>query len=230
MIVAAAVCPHPPLLFRELTGERDVAAELRAAAGAAVATTLAAGPDLVVVVGGSDRTASWDPGLSVDVRSFGTTGARPVTTRLPLSLGVASRLLTDAGWKGPVLMHTIAWDATPQQVDGLAEELTGVDGRVVLLVLGEGSTRRGDKAPGYIDERAFPFDEETGRALASGDAATLESTDPALAEELMVSGRAPFGVLAAAVRREGASPKPQLLYQDDPWGVMYFVATWLFSA
>ncbi|HET6626980.1 MAG TPA: hypothetical protein VFG63_11395 [Nocardioidaceae bacterium] len=226
MIAAVAVCPHPPLLFRELAGHRDVAAELRAACVRAVSLATGAGVERVVVIGGAEATGSWDPTLLVDVRAFGTTGARPNGPSLPLSLGVARRLLDQAGWRGPVEMHTVAWDAPAAEVRALADKLTARDEPVALLVLGEGSTRRGEKAPGYLDERAFAFDEATGRALATGATEALAATDAGLAEELMVSGRAPFAVLANAVRAEGATPRAELVYQDDPWGVMYYVATW----
>jgi len=49
VIAAAALCPWPPLLVRELTGADPVLPELRAACAAAVAAMLAAGPDLVAV-------------------------------------------------------------------------------------------------------------------------------------------------------------------------------------
>lgn len=228
MIAAAAVCPHPPLLFRELTGEQDVAADLRAACRAAITSAIAVEPDVVVVVGGDRRTASWDPDLAPEVRGFGTTDPRPVRPGLPLSLGVASRLLVETGWHGPVRMHAVAWDAGHQEVEALAAEVASAGERVAALVMGEGSARRGEKAPGYIDERAFGFDEATGRALDSGDLTALAAMDPRVADELMVTGRAPFGVLAAAV--PGAPAHTKVLYQDDPWGVMYFVASWSFSA
>ena len=53
MITAAAFCPHPLLMFRELGGIADPVADLRAACLAAVAS-VAGAADEVVVVGGSD--------------------------------------------------------------------------------------------------------------------------------------------------------------------------------
>lgn len=226
MIVAAAVCPHPPLLFRELSGREDVAAELRAACLSAIGSVTAAGVETVVVVGGADESRAWDPALPAEVRRFGTTqgGHEP---GLPLSLGVGTRLLRESGWAGPVELLSVAWDATPSQVDETAEQLTARPERVGLVVLGDGSTRRGEKAPGYVDDRAFPYDEATGRALATGDVRALLDMDAGLAAELMVGGRAAFQVLAAAVSRQGSRPRATMLLQDDPHGVMYFVASWL---
>lgn len=226
MIAAVAVCPHPPLLFRELTGQQDVAADLRAACLSAIASATSVDPDVVVAVGGADSTRSWEAGLPPEVRKFGTTGGRPAAPGAPLSLGVARRLLDESGWRGRVELHSIAWDASPTEVSGLADQLASRDEVIALVVLGDGSTRRGDKAPGYLDERAFPFDDATGRALSVGDVNALMRMDAGLAEELMVGCRAAFAVMATAVRREGTRPRAKVLYQDDPWGVMYYVALW----
>ena len=225
MIRAVAVCPQPPLLFRELAGTHDAAAALRAACHRAVADVLAASPDAVVVVGGAEASASWDAALDPGPGVF---GGPPGTARgrLPLSLGIGRRLLAEAGWAGPVELRGVAWDASQAEVEALGEELAARDGDPVLLVLGEGSARRGDKAPGYVDERAFGFDSETGRALAEGDPAGLLGQDAGLAGELMAGGRAALQVMAAAVRAQGGTPQATVGYSDDPFGVMYFVTTW----
>jgi len=228
VITAAALCPHPPLLFRELTGQQDVAAELRAAC-VDVVRRATEGCDLVVVVGGADRSGPWDPSLAPDVRPFGTTGRRVVPAGLPLSLGVGRRLLDDAGWTGPVEPAAVAWDAGREEVDGIAAELVARPGPVALLVLGEGSTRRGQTAPGFLDPRAFPFDDALAAAVGAGDAQALAGLDPVLAGELMVLGRAAFGVLGACALAAGAEVRPALTYRDDPFGVSYLVALWSFA-
>ena len=227
MITAAALCPQPPLLFRELSGHDDVAADLRAACHAVLRTVLATGPELVVVVGPADTTKSWDPSGAVDVRRFGTTGER-VGSGLPLSLGVGARLLHGAGWTGPVELLGLAGDSSPVEVDGLAAELTEREERLALLVLADGSTRRGAKAPGYLDERAFGFDDATSRALAAGDAGALRWMDVALAAELMVLGRVGFSLLGAVALAQGTPPTAVLEYADDPFGVMYQACSWTF--
>ncbi len=61
VIVAAAICPSPPLLAPELTGQADILPELRAASAAAVARLLAAAPDVVVVAGPAETTGPCDP-------------------------------------------------------------------------------------------------------------------------------------------------------------------------
>jgi hypothetical protein len=219
------LCPHPPLLFRELVGQRDVAAELRDACRTAARRVTASAPDRVVVAGPADTTRSWDPDTVPDVRQFGTVGPRN-PTGLPPSLGVGVRLLEEAGWTGPVELLGVAGAATPAELEKLAQDLVAGADRVALLLLGDGSTRRGQTAPGYIDERAFGFDEQTGRALADGDASALVEMDVALAEDLMVHGRPTFQLLGLVAATHDAQPRADLTYQDDPFGVMYFVAHW----
>ncbi len=70
VIVAAAICPSPPLLAAELTGQADILPELRAACAAAVARLLAAAPDVVAVVGPAETTGPWDPAGQLGLASF----------------------------------------------------------------------------------------------------------------------------------------------------------------
>ena len=65
MLIAAAVCPHPPLLVPEVTGAHGPGADelhrLRAACREAVAVLVGSAPDLLVVVGGAGHTAEYPP-------------------------------------------------------------------------------------------------------------------------------------------------------------------------
>ncbi|GAB2759450.1 class III extradiol ring-cleavage dioxygenase family protein [Nocardioides pakistanensis] len=227
MIVAAVVCPHPPLLLRELCGAEDAVPDLRAACASALARALRDRPDAVVVVGGAEETRAWDPSLSPGVRRFGTTAAAD-TAVLPQSLGIGRRLLEEAGWDGPVRMHAVSWSATPAELADTARALGSPrpEERMVLLVLADGSARRGEKAPGHLDERAFGFDDEVACALAEGDAKALAGIDAELAQELMAAGRAALGVLGEAALQQGDTPRVDVLHRDDPFGVDYVVALW----
>jgi hypothetical protein len=228
VVSAAVLCPHPPLLLRELGGAQDAVADLRRSAVAALCGAIESA-DRVVVVGSHDEPGTWDPETPVDVRRFGTTGERLPRPGLPLSLGVGTRLLADAGWTGPVELVATTWDADQGRVDALADDLAGRPDGTVLLLLGDGSARRSDTAPGYLDERAFPFDEVVAKALSDGDAVALRDLDARLAEELMVLGGTVLRVLGAVGARQGsAPPRAALTYRDDPFGVSYFVATWRF--
>jgi hypothetical protein len=225
VITAAALVPHPPLLLRELGGLVDPVAELRAAAESAVRAVVA-DVSRVVVVGGADDAGTWDADLAPDVRRFGTTGPRR-STGLPLSLGVGRRLLHDVGWSGETELVAVDWDADADDVDDLAGGLAAISDDTALLLLGDGGARRGETAPGYLDERAFPFDDAVARALADGDPRALRDLDTDLARELMVGGRTVLRVLGAVALAQRTAPRAELVHRDDPYGVTYFVARWL---
>jgi hypothetical protein len=223
VILTAVVLPHPPLLLRELTGAEDVAAGLRNECVDALRSVLSTRPDAVVVVGGAEVTGEWDPRTPVDVASFGTTAAR--VAGLPLSLGVGARLLAEAGWAGETRLRAVGWEASADELAELADDIAAAPGRLLLVVLGDGSARRSEKAPGHLDERAFAFDDTLARALAEGDAAALEDLDAALASELMVAGRAALAVLGR-VCADRPRPEARLVHREDSFGVTYLVARW----
>ena len=222
-----ALCPHPPLLLRELCGAVDSVPDLRAACRDAVADLVARQPGEVVVVGAAHRSGPLDAGAAVDVRRYGTTGPRTAAgtgPALPQSLGIGARLLQEAGWTGPASFHAVARDAAQRDLEQLADQLLGRPDAAVLL-LGDGSARRGEKAPGFLDERAFGLDGAIADALATGDAATLLDLDTVLAAELRVDGRSVFRLLGLLGERCGPV-RPRLTHRDDPYGVSYLVARW----
>jgi hypothetical protein len=143
---------------------------------------------------------------------------------LPVSLAVGAELLDTAGWSGLRELWGVAADAPVEECLALGGELARADRRLGLVVLGDGSARRGPKAPGYFDQRAAGYDEQARRGLA-GDVDALRSLDPELGERLLVAGRAPWQVLAGAA---GTAPsiKARIRYAEDPLGVLYLVASW----
>jgi hypothetical protein len=238
MIIAAALCPAPPLLARELTGQAEVLPELRGACAAAVSSLLAVGADEIVIVGPGELTATWSREDYLNLRAYAPGVApRPdpehATERgtgrpeLPLALGIGARLLDESGYDGPRGMWSITGTASPAECARLGKDLAAPVERVALLVMGDGSARRSVSAPGYLDERAGPFDAEVERAVREGDIPALAALDPDLAHDLMVSGRSAWQVLAAALAAALADGelRPDILYCDAPFGVGYLVAT-----
>ncbi|MEV6962254.1 class III extradiol dioxygenase subunit B-like domain-containing protein [Streptomyces sp. NPDC051207] len=237
MLVAAAVCPCPPLLVPQVAAgaapELDAA---RAACADAIGVLAAARPDRLVVVGstGSAGTESYPEGTPGSFRGFGVDlavrlgrGDGPDDGReLPASLAVAAWLLErSSGWPDVPVEGIGVGDAlgTERCLDTGRDVAAGA-GRVAALVMGDGSACRTLKAPGYLDERAAPFDAQIARALGAADVTALAALDPVLARELQAGGRAPWQVLAGAA--EGARLGGALLYEDAPYGVGYFVAAW----
>ncbi|MEO3975510.1 hypothetical protein [Streptomyces sp. CAU 1734] len=234
MLVAAAVCPCPPLLVPEVAA--GAAAELDAARTAcadAVGVLAAARPGLLVVVGPADEDGRGvhRAGAAGSFRGFGVDtgvhlGVGPAQERpLPHSLSVGAWLLGRARWAAsPVEGLGVGEDSAPASALAAGRDLAARADRVALLVMGDGSACRTLKAPGYLDERAEGFDTEVARALGDADTAALAALDASLSYELKAAGRAPWQVLAGAA--EGAGLGGRLLYEDAPYGVGYHVATW----
>ncbi|MFI9364205.1 class III extradiol dioxygenase subunit B-like domain-containing protein [Kitasatospora sp. NPDC053057] len=231
MLVAAAVCPCPPLLVPEVAaGAAPELDALRAACDEALEALVAAEPQLVVVVGAGPDAEVWTEGGAGSFHRYGVPlvaklpGARVEGPELAPSLTVGAWLLERAGVTLPTHACAVPADAPADRMLGLGQGLAGLADRVALLVLGDGSACRSLKAPGYLDERAEGFDAALAAALGSADLPALAAVDPALAAELKAEGRAPWQVLAGAA--EGAGLTARLAYQDAPYGVGYFVASW----
>ncbi|MFC8147009.1 class III extradiol dioxygenase subunit B-like domain-containing protein [Streptomyces paradoxus] len=236
MLVAAAVCPCPPLLVPEVAA--GAAPELdatRAACTDALGVLAAARPGRLVVVGPADGagTETYPEGAAGSFRGFGAdldvrlgaAGDADPRPRLPYALAVAAWLLDRTGWSdAPVEGVGVGESYPPELCARTGRDIAALDERVALLVMGDASACRTLKAPGYLDERAAPFDAEVARALGAADAAALTALDTGLAHELKASGRAPWQVLAGAA--EGADLGGSLLYEDAPYGVGYIVASW----
>ena len=237
MLVAAAACPCPPLLVPEVAAgaapELDAA---RAACTDALGVLAAACPDLLVVVGpdegaGTHAYPAGTPGsfrgfgVDLDVR-LGEGDGDGDGAELPYGLAVGAWLLQRTGWAdAPVEGRGVGETLAPDACLAEGRRLAARADRVALLVMGDASACRTLKAPGYLDERAAPYDAEVARALGSADTAALRALDPGLAHDLKVSGRAPWQVLAGAAE-VGAGLSGALLHEDAPYGVGYIVATW----
>ncbi len=239
-LVAAAVCPHPPLLVPEVAGaaapELD---DLRAACDAAVARLYASGARSLLVVGAGERTATLDfPfrgtfaawGVPLEVRLGRLPDGRVGTDGLPLSLLLGAWLLNRG--RPAARANSMSWRMLSVAADEPVRRCVEAGGRSgsdrpwAMLVMGDGSACRGEKAPGYDDPRAEPYDRGVARALATADAGALLDLDPGLSAELRVAGRAPWQVLAGAVRAAGGDWRGDLTYDSAPYGVAYFVASW----
>lgn len=101
-------------------------------------------------------------------------------------------------------------------VEAAGASLTAADDAATgVLVVGNGSAKRTEKAPGHFDERAETFDAALSTALVAGGPVDVDAT---LAEELWAD------VGALEVVRGLATP--EVLYDDQPYGVAYWVMLW----
>ena len=157
-----------------------------------------------------------------------------MSTRVVLVPGVLALLPEHASLVDPVAdlraaCHAaVAWLGTSVSVLGdpqgrrVGEHLLATTPRggddPSYLVVGNGSARRSEKAPGHLDERSFAFDEALGSALRAG---RLDGLDLSLADDLLASVE---GVRGLAGILDG-SPA-EVLHDADPYGVQYWVMRW----
>jgi hypothetical protein len=231
VIVAAAFLPNPPLLVPAVASGASAELEpVRAAARTALHRVRDSPVDRIVLLGSGDTSAMHSPVARGSLSGYGVeldvhlgSPACGGAVELPLSLTVGAWLLADAlgprtGAVGFSVGPDFATSRAAVELLALAESET-----VGLVVMGDGSARRSETAPGYHDPRADPFDAGIEAALRDGDVEALAALDADTGAELLASGvpawRAAAGVLAGEYAAE-------LLYADAPYGVGYFVAVW----
>lgn len=194
------VVPSAPMLLPEYTGRTDAAADLRSCAVEALAAAVPDGGPVVLVVA-TDREQR---------------GTRP-----PLGERVGRHLVGLAGLAVADVV-VVPWDAPVDRCVAAGEALAASHPEASVVVVGDGSARRGEKAPGHLDERSFAVDEALVEALRAADAEALLALDPALCADLLVHGRAPLQVAAGILGTSGA--RCEALHTEDPFGVLHVVA------
>ena len=242
--VAAAVLPHPPLLVPELAGTAAPELDpLRAACHQALAAVVAAA-DLTVLIGVGpvwgipepSAPGSFGPyGVDVQVTLPTLSGldlpSLPTPARLPdlpLSLAVAAHLLAGLD-PAPARLFaaTVPASLVPRAAAAIGRALTGTarEGStgVGLVVMGDLSACRTERAPGAFRAEAAELDASVAEALRTGKPDRLLDMDPAVADDLLVAGRVPLQVLAGAFEDEPPA-HGRVLYEDAPYGVGYLVA------
>lgn len=207
---------------------------LRTATTSAIADMLAAGPQKIILVGTGESAARLAPPFAFSFAPWGVPvrmaqpGPAPDATAVPLSVGVGMWLLDRArpGWPAGLefAAEVVPPDEKPADCAARGAVLAEEPGRLGLLIMGDGTARRTEKAPGALDPRAAGFDALVAAALVAGDPAALSALDADLAAELLVAGRAAWQVMAGATA--GTDWSGTLYYADAPYGVGYLVASW----
>jgi hypothetical protein len=218
-----AFCPAPPLLLPAVSGRAaDGTAELRGACLAAIAAMLAPVPDIVVVVGAAPAGARFGAGDVGSLRGLGvglsiSFAGPPASGRaaVPLPHTIGAWLLDQAGCTA--VRVGVAPDLFAEAID--------TEGRVAVLVMGDGSARRTTSSPGWWDPAGEPFDEAVAAALGAGDADALAGLDPAEGERLLAEGVPAWRAVGAALA--GREITGRLRLHAAPFGVGYLVADWV---
>jgi len=151
-------------------------------------------------------------------------------TRVVIVPGVLALLPKYAGIEDPVAelraacLEAVGWLGADVRVFGdhqgarVARHLLDATRRAgsepSYLLVGNGSAKRTEKAPGHFDERAEAFDAELGASLRAG----RPIRESRLTRELWAS------VGALTVLAELGEPdEVQVDYDDAPYGVQYWV-------
>jgi hypothetical protein len=246
VLVTTAVVPGPPAFVAELMGsaahELD---DLRHAADAVVSRAVSdlvlaadspssgpAAPQLVVV--GPGEPGEFNATGPVSFASFGRDVVLPALVEggrcergLPTPLMVARYLGRRDIAAHPE--HAELWAAARWITTGgddaraLGERLRTDDTHIGLILVADGASCHGPKAPRAQDERAQAYDAGVRAALGSGAPARLAQVDVDLGDELGATGQQVWPVLIAAA---GGDWIGSVLWAGAPYGVGWAVAAW----
>ena len=132
-----------------------------------------------------------------------------------------SACLAAVGWLGSEV--TILADPQGARVaEHLLASTVRTSDASSYLVVGNGSACRSEKAPGFLDERSFAFDAALAPALTTPDPAALAGIDTTSSAELMAATDG-IRALGDALTADHVATTD---YDDDPFGVQYWVIRW----
>jgi hypothetical protein len=222
-ITAVGFVPAAPLLVPQVAGgSAQLDDELRDACREVARRLVAVTDDAITVVAPVASEATWSPDATWGFEGFGVP-RRPADDRprLPWPLGIGDWLLDDVAWTGT--RHHLGVFG-----DGTASPASSAGSAGGLLVVGDGTARRTEKAPGHLDERAEGLDATIAAAIRSGDVAGLGSLDASLATELLCAGAPVWRWLMTVVAGRSVV-EAELLSDTAPYGVGYFAGWWQLS-
>jgi len=235
VIVAAVFVPSAPILIPQIaSGAAHELDELRAVAIATIDRVVESA-ERVVIVGAGERTHRFDTGigtfagfgvpLSVTLDRSASVDVSEPADGLGLAASIGVWLLDQTRWTGPRNVIEISSDESVENIAALVQEVAAAPDRTVLLVVADGSAARTEKAPGYLHPDATAFDALVEDALMSGSAQGLASLDRALAEAVMAAGWPAWQFAAESMRDRAVEAGCE--YAEAPYGVGYFVASWV---
>ncbi|MGX9672090.1 hypothetical protein [Mycobacterium sp. HM-7] len=220
-----AIVPSAPVLVPELASGAaaelaDLTAAVRCAAQDLPSRWLAVG------AGPQDARVSADAvgtfaGYGADVRVTLAPDVTGAVRPLPLCALIAGWLRGSVNAEATVDVRVFSDDLAPEAAlahgRALREELDTAVDRVGVLVVADGANTLTAGAPGGFDPDSVARQAQWDDALATGDV-------PAIAGLSGVLGRVAYQVLAGLA---GPDPKATELYRGAPYGVGYFVGTWI---
>lgn len=227
MLAAIALTPTAPVLVSDLAGSAAAeVAEVREAAVAAAATLpqrwIAVGVGLVDERIGPDTRGTF-AGYGVDVPVALSPEAGPRVTALPLCALFGAWLRGQANPRAMVEVRVCAADldaaAAADLGRSLRVEIDEMGEPIGVLVLADGATTLSPSAPGGYDPDAEAVQSALDDALAAADVAALGRLPD------WIAGRVAYQVLAGLA--ETGPWAATELARSAPYGVGYFVGTWV---
>lgn len=219
--VHIAIVPSAPVMVPELGRDPDPQlGQLTAAVRAAAATlptrwvALGVGPRRTTVPTDAVGTfAGYGADLSVRLAPH----AGGAVADLPLCALITGWLREQVNPAATAEVRVLPDDLTAEQALAAGRELrAGLDGAGVLVVA-DGAVTLTPAAPGGFDPDSVAVQQLWDDALAAGDVAALARLDGVL-------GRVVYQALAGLAGPDAAATE---LYRGAPYGVGYFVGTWL---
>ena len=225
MLSAISIVPSAPVLVPELASGAaaelaDLTAVVQGAAKVLPSRWVAVG------VGPQDDQVRSDAvgtfaGYGADVRVTFAPNVAGEVRPLPLCALIAGWLRGTANPEATVDVRVYADDLAPEVAvelgRALRDELDAAPDPVGVLVVADGANTLTTAAPGGFDPDSVARQAQWDDALATGDIAALAGLSGVL-------GRVGYQVLAGLA---GPEPKATELYRGAPYGVGYFVGTWV---
>lgn len=234
MLIAAAFVPSAPALVPELSGPQVPELLPVRTATLQVCADLATRCREWVLVGAGDparpvAARGTFAGFGVDVQvELVPQAPGQADPEMDLSLLIGGWLRAQVDPEVRLTTELVFGSSGPsacaQQGHELARYLATRSYPVGLLVVADGASTLGPKAPGGFAEGSEAFQSAIDEALGSGDRAALAALDQPECELFGVSGRGPWQVAAAAT--QGCEVTAELRHAGAPFGVGYSVALW----
>lgn len=255
MLITAVIVPGPPAFVVELMGSAaheldDLRLSADHVVSGALSDLLAASADSLsgsgsgsaqLVVVGPGEPGEFNAAAPVSFSSFGidvvvpalvegdqgATDDRALPTPIMVARYLASRDLA-AHPEHAGLWASARWITTSGAGATALGEQLGEDGtRIGLILVADGATCHGPKAPRAEDSRAPAYEDGVWGALASGQPRHLARIDADLGRELGATGPQVWPVLLAAADGDWIG---ELVWRGAPYGVGWAVASWRRSA
>lgn len=231
VIARLAVLPYPPLLVPDLTVRSDSRLDhVRSACSRAVTSVTDSASELVAVGVDRFRAGVYEPHSGGTFAGYGAPvpvsleQAGPAEPGLPLPALIAGWFREQAE-ADRVTVHVLDVDAGDDEVAALAHRIVAGP-PVGVLVLTEGSRRRDEHSPKPPHPDAAAVDARIASAFAAADTEALHGLEPSVLSEAGVDTLPALRFLATAADESGHAWRPELLYDDTPFGISYHVALW----